>query len=67
MINGSYTLKKHNELPIIHKLTHQTLYASFWIIEPTKKPQNLTSWQELENLALPVLLQNFVDKYQMPN
>ena len=67
MINGSYTLKKHNELPIIHKLTHQTLYASFWIIEPTKKPQNLTSWQELENLALPVLLQNFVDKYQMSN
>lgn len=66
-INGSYTLKKHNELPIMHKLTHQTLYATFWVIEPIESPRNVTPWQELENLALPVLLQNFVDKYQNAN
>ena len=65
--NGSFTLKKYNELPIIHKLTHQTIYTSFWIVEPKEKPQNMTSWQELENLALPVLLQNFVDKYHTVN
>lgn len=65
--NGSFTLKKYNEHPIIHKLTHQTIYTSFWIVEPKEKPQNMTSWQELENLALPVLLQNFVDKYHTVN
>ncbi|MGB5322716.1 A/G-specific adenine glycosylase [Lutimonas sp.] len=67
LINGSYTLKKHNALPIMHKLTHQTLYTTFWVIEPFESPRNATPWQELENLALPVLLQNFVDKYQNAN
>lgn len=67
LVCSSFTLKKFNENPIVHKLTHQTLYASFWIIEPVEKPENLTSWQDLDNFALPVLLQNFVDKYQGGN
>ena len=66
-VNGNYRLKKFNELPIIHKLTHQTLYASFWIIELQEKPENTMPWAALENFALPVLLQNFVDKYQSSN
>ncbi len=66
-ISGAYTLKKFNELPIIHKLTHQTLHTSFWIVEPLEEPKNVTSWGELENFALPVLIQNFVDKYQSTN
>lgn len=60
----SYTLKNFNQEPIIHKLTHQTLYTSFWIIHTEENTENLTSWKELQNMALPVLLQNFVDKYQ---
>ena len=66
-ISGSFTLKKYNQKPIIHKLTHQTLYASFWIVEPKEKIENLISWHELKGHALPVLLQNFVDKYHSPN
>lgn len=62
-INGSFSLKKYNQEPIIHKLTHQTLYASFWIVEPDEKIANLISWNDLKEHALPVLLQNFVDKY----
>ena len=66
-ISGSFTLKKYNQKPIIHKLTHQTLYASFWIVQPDEKIKNLISWHELKEHALPVLLQNFVDKYHSPN
>ncbi len=66
-INGSFKLQKYNEQPIVHKLTHQTLSATFWVIEPMESPPDATSWQELEILALPVLLQNFVDKYQNAN
>ncbi len=66
-MSGSFTLKKYNQKPIVHKLTHQTLYASFWIVEPDEKMANLTSWQDLKEHALPVLLQNFVDKYHSPN
>ncbi len=66
-IKGSFKLQKYNPNPIIHKLTHQTLYASFWIVRPDKKIANLSKWGDLNQYALPVLLQNFVDKYQSSN
>ena len=66
-IKGSFKLKKYNHNPIIHKLTHQTLYASFWIVQPDEKIANLSKWKDLKEHALPVLLQNFVDKYHSPN
>lgn len=66
-IKGSFKLRKFNESPVVHKLSHQTLYASFWIIHPEDKICNLHKWKDLEALALPVLLQNFVDKYHQSN
>lgn len=63
-LKGSYTLKRYNNKPIIHKLTHQTLFASFWIIQTNEILENTTNWNDLHAYALPVLLQNFVDKYQ---
>lgn len=63
-LKGSYTLKKYNNEPVVHKLTHQTLYASFWIIQTDELIENTTDWKDLTQYALPVLLQNFVDKYQ---
>ena len=62
----SYTFKRFNQEPIVHKLTHQTLFASFWIIQTEGRTINHITWEDLKNIALPVLLQNFVDKYQGP-
>ena len=67
MIEGTYSIKKYNEFPILHKLTHQTLYASFWIVKPKGRFKNPVAWEDLKQMALPVLLQNFVDKYQSLN
>jgi len=64
LFDGSFTLSKHNTVPVIHKLTHQIISTSFWIVKPDQKPQNSISWKALKNYALPVLLQNFVDKYK---
>lgn len=66
-MEGSYTLRKFNESAILHKLTHQTIYATFWIVYPQQNNSELINWKELEHLALPVLLQNFVDKYKSQN
>ena len=63
-LKSSYILKKYNDKPIIHKLTHQTLFASFWIIQTKETIENTINWNDLHTYALPVLLQNFVDKYQ---
>jgi A/G-specific adenine glycosylase len=63
-LKESYTLKRYNKEPIVHKLTHQTLYASFWIVQSNEFIENTTNWRDLTDYALPVLLKNFVDKYQ---
>jgi A/G-specific adenine glycosylase len=63
-LKESYTLIKYNNEPIVHKLTHQTLYASFWIVHTNEPIENTTNWEDLNEYALPVLIQNFVDKYQ---
>ena len=63
--DGPFTISKYNTTPVIHKLSHQIISTSFWIIEPVHKPQNTISWKELNKFALPVLLQNFVDKFKL--
>jgi A/G-specific adenine glycosylase len=63
-LKETYTLKRFNHEPVVHKLTHQTLFASFWIIQTNENLEDITKWNDLSEYALPVLLQNFVDKYQ---
>jgi len=60
-----YTLKRFNDSPIIHKLTHQKLYTTFWIIETVEKIKDSVSWQNLDDYAMPTLIQNFIDKYRI--
>ena len=63
-LKDNFHLKKFNQIPIIHKLSHQTLYATFWIVNSESIIEKSISWQELNDYALPVLIQNFVDKYK---
>lgn len=63
-LEGEFHLKKFNENPIIHKLSHQTLHATFWIVNSECLVENSISWEQLNDYALPVLIQNFVDKYK---
>lgn len=60
----SYGLKKFNSATVIHKLSHQELHLEFWLVQTDEKPDQTTAWKDLENHALPVPLQNFVDKYK---
>lgn len=64
MSQKSYHISKFNQKQIIHKLTHQHLYTTFWIIETNEPIEKSVSWEKLSNFALPTLLQNFVDEYQ---
>ena len=59
-----YRVKKFNRDPLVHKLSHQHLHTTFWIIETEELLGGTISWNALQNHALPVLLQNFVDKYR---
>ncbi len=58
-------LTKFNQQPIVHKLTHQNLYATFWLIDIDESIKNVVLWESINNFAIPTLIQNFVDKYRM--
>ena len=60
----SYHISKFNNTQIIHKLSHQHLFTTFWIININEPIKNAILWDNLSNFALPTLIQNFVDNYK---
>jgi len=59
-----YQITKFNNKEIIHKLSHQHLFTTFWIIDINSTDLSEQLWEELAHFALPTLIQNFVDKYR---
>lgn len=60
----SFQIKKFNNNQIIHKLTHQHLFTTFWIVEINTHINGAILWQNLSNFAVPTLIQNFVDNFK---
>ena len=53
---------------ITHKLSHQNLAVSFWEIEAKDKLNNAHSKAVIKELAVPVVIQNFIEKFfEMPD
>jgi len=59
-----YHISKYNEKPLKHKLTHQHLYCTFWIIHTNLKKNKSIAWEKLNTFAVPTLIQNFIDNYK---
>ena len=53
-----------NEKLIVHKLSHQHLYTKFLIIELDKLELKTISWNDFEDYPVPILIQNFVEKFK---
>ncbi|MCF6224443.1 MAG: A/G-specific adenine glycosylase [Flavobacteriaceae bacterium] len=62
--NQSFKILKFNPKPIVHKLTHQHLYTTFWIVELKTHLIEAVLWQNLSNFAVPTLIQNFIDNFK---
>ena len=60
----SYLHSKYNPTPLKHKLTHQHLYCTFWIIGTNLDKKRSISWENLHKFAVPTLIQNFIDNYK---
>jgi len=52
-----------NQSMIVHKLSHQHLYTRFWIIRTNNSYMADISWKEIEQFPMPVLISNFIDKF----
>lgn len=56
-----------NEKEVVHKLSHQHLFTKFWIVKSTHLKGNAVPWNTLENYPTPVLIANFLEKFNPLN
>jgi len=59
-LKDAIQVSRHNEVPIIHKLSHQHLHTVFWIIKLNSDLKESISIVELEKYPVPVLIANFL-------
>ncbi len=57
---------RFNEQPVIHKLSHQHLVTTFWIIATGKLKDDGVEISEIENFPVPVLVANFLNIFSFP-
>lgn len=50
----------YNDKVIIHKLSHQHLHTTFWIIKTTTDINGAIPLSEIQNFAVPVLIADFI-------
>jgi A/G-specific adenine glycosylase len=50
-----------NETPIVHKLSHQHLYTTFWVVHVRSLPEGRIALSELDRFPVPVLISNFIE------
>lgn len=61
------TVQLYNQLPIVHKLSHQHLHTRFWIIRVDKNSKATIPWNDVEKYPVPVLISNFIEKFKIEN
>lgn len=49
---------------VIHKLSHQHLYISFWKVNVNDKLENSFDYETLKKHPFPIVLQNFIENYK---
>lgn len=61
----------YNDIPILHKLTHQHIFTHFWLIQKETLPDNAVQVDLLLDYPVPVLIANFlndcnISEYNLP-
>lgn len=63
--NKMRQLVKYNPRPIVHKLSHQHLYTTFWVVHLEGLVSKGIPWENLTDYAVPVLLADFIKTYKI--
>lgn len=57
-----FELLQYNDEPIIHKLSHQHLYTTFWIVKIERLEEGV-SFKKINEYAVPILVGNFIEQF----
>ena len=64
LIDGmEYSVTLYNDEEIVHKLSHQHLYTSFWIIKVNKILQHTIPTSKIHEFPVPILISRFIDDF----
>lgn len=63
--DNSVELSLFNTIPIIHKLSHRTIYTNFWIVNLEQSEVSNYKWSKLHQLPVPVLIANFLKEFKI--
>ncbi|RDK88795.1 A/G-specific adenine glycosylase [Marinirhabdus gelatinilytica] len=58
-------ITKHNDTPIVHKLSHQHLHTTFWIVETTALGEMGVPVSTVGTYPVPVLVSKFLDGFRL--
>jgi len=62
--NSFSRINRHNETAIVHKLSHQHLHTTFWIIETNEQIDDEIDFTELQKYPVPVLISDFLNAFK---
>ncbi|MFH6603350.1 A/G-specific adenine glycosylase [Maribacter algicola] len=63
-VKGNINVRKYNDGPIVHKLSHQHLYTTFWIMEISDEFDDGIDFVEIEKYPVPVLIADFLNTFK---
>ena len=63
LVKTPFQLSLYNKEAIVHKLSHQHLYTSFWIVNVEKLSFKAIPIHEIREYAVPILIGNFIESF----
>lgn len=61
--DNTFEIALYNRETIVHKLSHQHIHTKFWMVNTADKIKNGKAVSTLKNYPVPVLIANFIEKY----
>ncbi|MFZ2285335.1 MAG: A/G-specific adenine glycosylase [Lutibacter sp.] len=62
--NMETTVELFDKEVLVHKLTHQHIYAKFWVVTTTASTNFELSWDAVKKYPVPALIDNFLNRYK---
>jgi len=61
--NQDYTICLYNKQDIVHKLSHQHIYAKFWILKSNHAIEKGVLFNDISKYPVPKLIEKFIDSF----
>lgn len=62
--NLNTSVQLFNMEQVVHKLSHQHIFANFWIVKTSKSDKFNINWSEIRRFPVPILIDNFLNEYK---